>query len=230
MTKEKIDAPNDYRFRYTYLISRLWRLIMRCSIQKFILNFVLVITAFVIMVGCIKTINLNCKCEPSIQKVQNDYFEATITPIFGNNIGSIGFATGIVYKGGCNAFNLEIQNKTDKNIEINWNKTMYISNGQTSGNFMYEGVIYSERNNPRPPDFVFAKSKFSKTIYPNNLVIYWDVNLGWRHEFMGDGENGVYLTILVEGKEIGEKITINITCVNEKEKSDNKEIQSMKGI
>jgi len=68
--------------------------------------------------------------------------------------------------------NLTIRNKTNKNIELNWNKTLYITGGQTSGGFMFEGVVYAERNNPKPADLIFGNSTFTKEISPSNLVDY----------------------------------------------------------
>lgn len=138
------------------------------------------------------------KWTPTIQTSANDFFVAKISPICPNS---------------CRAFSLTVENKTDKDIEIDWNRTLYISNGRTSGGFMFEGVVYRDRNNPKPPDIIFAKSSFTKEIMPNNLVDFSTSQYsgGWRHEQMPTGENGVYLTIKVGGEEIKEKLTINIT-------------------
>jgi hypothetical protein len=134
---------------------------------------------------------------PTIQTSSNDFFTAKISPLCPN---------------GCQAFLLTIENKTDKDLELDWNKTLYISNGRTSGGFMFEGVVYKDRNNPKPPDIIFAKSRFLKTIWPNNLVHFSSGKYGgWRNEDMPTGENGVYLTVKIGDQEIKEKITINIT-------------------
>jgi hypothetical protein len=136
------------------------------------------------------------RASPYVQTSTNDFFEAKISPLCPS---------------GCKAFQLTIENKTDKDIELDWNKTLYISNGTTSGGFMFEGVVYIDRNNPKSPDIVFSKSTFSKTIWPNNLVYYSSGKHGrWRNKDMPTGENGVYLTVKVNGEEIKEKITIDI--------------------
>jgi len=135
---------------------------------------------------------------PFVQTSTNDFFEAQLTPLCPNGKG-------------CKFFELTIENKTDKDIELDWNKTLYISNGTTSGGFMFEGVIYKDRNNPKPPDIVFAKGTFCKTILPSNLVRFSSGKYGgWTNENMPTGENGIYLTVRVEGKEINEKIIINV--------------------
>lgn len=135
---------------------------------------------------------------PFVQTSSNDFFEAEITPLCPNGKG-------------CKFFELEIKNKTDKDIELDWNKTLYISNGTTSGGFMFEGIVYKDRNNPKPPDIVFANRTFRKIISPNNLVNFSSGRYGgWTNENMPTGENGVYLTIRVGDKEINEKIIINV--------------------
>jgi hypothetical protein len=108
-----------------------------------------------------------------------------------------------------NSFTLSIQNKTSQDLEVDWNKTLYISSGTTSGGFMFEGVVYANRNNPKPPDIVFANGKFSKVIHPNNLVSYTSGKYGgWSHDSIGFGDTGVYLTIKAGNEEIKEKIIV----------------------
>jgi hypothetical protein len=125
----------------------------------------------------------------------NSIFSATIKPI----------CTGY----GCEAFVLSIQNKTDKNLELDWNKTLYVSGGQTSGGFMFEGVVYKDRNNPKPPDVIFGKGSLTKSIWPSNLVEFSSGKYGgWRNEPMPRGENGTYLTIVVDGKDMHERLTV----------------------
>lgn len=144
--------------------------------------------------GCATTIPYVWKSRPAKQEVSNDYFDAKLSPICSS--------------WGCKAFLLSLENKTNKNLEFNWNKTLYIRKGQTSGSFMFEGVVYKDRNNSKPPDIIFANSKLLKTIWPNNLVYF--SNYGWGHESMGAGENGVYLSVIVNGKEVNEQLKLNL--------------------
>lgn len=139
---------------------------------------------------------------PAQAQVSNDYFDADITPVCNSE--------------GCQAFRLRLLNKTDRNIEVNWNKTLYIAASQTSGGFMFEGLMYMDRNNPKLPDIVFAHSLLSKTIWPSNLVYFYDYVRGggqWSHHSMGAGENGVYLSVTVDGKEITERLTLDLVAM-----------------
>lgn len=131
------------------------------------------------------------RATPTTQKAANNYFIAKISPICGEY--------------GCWAFNLTIENKSHKDIELDWNKTLYISNGTTEGGFMFDGVVFKDRNNSKPPDIIFAGSTFVKIISPNNLVSF---NNGWNQEHMPTGENGVYLTVKVGNQEVHEKLTL----------------------
>ncbi|MDY0121224.1 MAG: hypothetical protein RBR54_04710 [Sulfurimonas sp.] len=127
---------------------------------------------------------------------ENEYFKATLKPTNPSMIA------------GYTAFILDINNQTDKDLEIDWNKTYFIQNGQVNGSFMFDGIIYRDRNQPKSPDIIFSKSNFSKTIYPNNYVQYG--NHGWIHMGTGLGQQGIYLTVNIDNKEIKQKIIVNV--------------------
>jgi hypothetical protein len=152
-----------------------------------------------------------------INSVENEYFKATILPA-GQKEGSY------LYKEECNcylknpysAFLLRVENKTLKDLELDWNKTLFIENGKTNGGFMFEGIVYKDRNNPKPPDIIFGNSIFEKVIFPNNLVFFLsDMRPRWGHTPFHLGENGVYLTIKVDGREINQKLSVIFEAAKE---------------
>ncbi len=76
---------------------------------------------------------------------------------------------------------------------------------------MFEGVVYKDRNNQKPPDIVFARGNFLKIIHPNNLVSFASGRYGgWEHSEMPPGENGAYLSVSVDGKEISERLVMQL--------------------
>ncbi len=158
------------------------------------------VIAVTVLIGCAMGPRYVWNSAPETRTVSNDIFDAQLSPVCTSS--------------GCVSFVLTIKNKSDKNIELNWNKTLFISGGQTSGGFMFEGVVYKDRNNPKSPDMIFAKGNLVKTIYPNNMVDFsgGKYGTGWYNAPMGSGENGVYLATLVDGKEINEKLTVNISA------------------
>lgn len=120
-----------------------------------------------------------------------------------------------------NQMEIVINNKTSEDIEIVWDKTYYLYNGQTNGGFMFEGIVYSDRNNQKSNDIVFANSLYKKIIYPNNLVIMTDSSamaavLGagsvygapkqWAHDTFKEGTHGIYLTMKIKDEILKEKI------------------------
>jgi len=168
------------------------------------------VTVLVILYGCAGTgKRLIWKSDPSIHKISNECFDIEAKTYCYNG--------NPAYIRGCRFFDLLIKNKTDKNIEINWNKTFFIDEGQTNGGFMFEGIVFKDRNNQKPPNIIFGKGKFQKSIYPNVLVYYEPGQfLGWHHEKMQPGEKGIFLTLSIADQEISEKIILNISSEPEK--------------
>lgn len=111
----------------------------------------------------------------------------------------------------CKGFVLTIENKTDKDLELDWNRTLFLDNGSTRGGFMFEGIVYRDRNGPKPPDMIFAKSRFSKEIWPNNLVEFRSGRYGgWEHENLPLGNVGAYLTLRQGQNELRDRLTVNL--------------------
>ncbi len=166
---------------------------MFTQVKKVLLVFILV----ALFSGCATT-SYVWKSDPVNPSIENEYFGAKISPS--------------CTSWGCSSFILTVTNKTNKNLELNWNKTLYIAHGQTSGGFMFEGVVYKDRNNPKSPDVIFPGGFLTKIIWPNNLVSFTSGRYGgWNHGTMPFGENGVYLTIAVDGKEVNEKIVTRLS-------------------
>jgi hypothetical protein len=140
------------------------------------------------------------KCQPETQKVQNEAFDAEISP----------YCTSV----GCEAFMLKVTNKSHKNLEINWDKTLYVSKNQTCGGFRFEGEVKKEQHYKNPADVIRPGESLTKSIWPNNLKYYSAGKYGGWLQTMSSGENGVYLTVGVEGREISEKLTVNLTAIN----------------
>ena len=128
----------------------------------------------------------------------NDYFTMEISPVCNAD--------------GCKSFNLTVTNKTDKNLELDWNKTFYIRHGQKTGGFMFEGVTYKDRHNARSPDIIPPGDELSARVWPNDLVCYViGKNGGWQKKPMPMGENGVCLTVKIEDKEVSEELSVSLS-------------------
>jgi len=158
------------------------------------LSMVVCLSFVLVFVGCASK-NL-WKSTPNMQQASNEYFVATISPIYIFN----------AYKG----FILNIHNKTPDSIEVDWSNTFYVYNGKKQGGFWFEGIPYGDKNKPVSPDII-AGVIFTKEIYPANLTTLSQLAGAYVHEDMKPGENGVHLTVKVEEKPISETLTLNFS-------------------
>lgn len=103
---------------------------------------------------------------------------------------------------------LTIKNKSNDNIEILWDKTLYIESNYTNGGFSL-GIetFYEEKDNVIPTMIIFPGDTVTRYIYPVALR-YW--HRGWCRNIMNIGTHGIYLTMKVGDKEYREKMIINI--------------------
>jgi len=145
---------------------------------------------------------------PSVQKGGNQSFEARFEPLKGDKKFFV-------------SFRLSVRNKTDKSLEIDWNKTRYIYKGQPYGGFVFYGIDPATIKDSIPPDLIAPGELFSKEIFPTNLVAFTPIReqvldkkgKGIYPGPVPAGENGISLVILQGEQEIGEKIVLNIRAV-----------------
>lgn len=135
------------------------------------------------------------KSDPTAKQIQNEYFDAELLP-FSIMAGYLGF-------------DLTIHNKTANRLEVDWNKTFYLYDGKRNGGFTFEDTVLADRNKPKLPDIVAGNATFSKKIYPSNLFELSVIAGAPLHGEMKAGENGVYLTVIADGKEIAETHTFH---------------------
>jgi hypothetical protein len=143
---------------------------------------------------------------PVNQTFQNQYYEAQFEPLKKNN-------------NFFEMFRLTVINKSDKNLEIDWNKTRYLYNSHIRGGFVFRGIKPEDiKNLTIPSDIVPAGKTFSKEIAPAKLVAwspYRDRSVGKNESgisygIIPDGENGIYLVVRYNGREMREQITLTI--------------------
>ena len=158
----------------------------------------IILSALILLLvaGCARNYTWVIKSDPPERIISNDLYSIKL---------NLSPPDRYSYK----SFELVIVNKTSKDIELIWDKTLYICGGQTSGGFTYEGVIYKDRNMPKQSDVIFANGTFNKTIFPSNFISFRG-QYGWYSDYMPNGENGVYLTLKINGEEYHEKLLLDI--------------------
>jgi hypothetical protein len=157
-----------------------------------LLRWLLLFLILIPWIGC-KTTRTVWKSEPEIIKNSNPYFNVELS--------------FHCEKDGCTGFNFFLENKTNKDLEIDWSKTFYLSQRKESGGFVFEGIILRDKNLRIPPEIVVAHGVLSKRITPESLVYY---DLGWKYKNMGPGEHGILLTVKADGREISERLNLNL--------------------
>lgn len=160
--------------------------------RKIMLLITLLVSVFV--TGCATTSTLPA---PKLMEASNEFYSASAT----TNCDSEG----------CKTFALTVVNKTSKDIKLDWNKTVFVSNGQASGGFWFEGIVIRDRNMPRPQDVIFASGSYKKTVAPNasmHLNLFPLAN--WEVKPMPVGEGGIYLVVDVDGKEVPLRMTTQL--------------------
>ena len=111
-----------------------------------------------------------------------------------------------------NAAVIKIENKSNTDIEIDWNKTSFIENKIMNGNFMYNGIAPINRNNKRPPEIIPTECSINKNIVPTINLIDWE-----NIKVLSEGEIGIYLIYKIN--EIEKRIKLLINHKNKIEES-----------
>ena len=104
---------------------------------------------------------------------------------------------------------------------MDWNKTLYLKNGKARGMFMYEGMRFVDRYDRRNPDIIYPKSDFYKHIMPSMLArrnynyiptamdgLVLTSGGEWYFASMKKGTHGVFLIMVVDGKEMSENLYV----------------------
>ncbi|MBQ9035564.1 MAG: hypothetical protein IJ099_06385 [Alphaproteobacteria bacterium] len=141
--------------------------------------------------GCI-----SYRYDTSKSTIENDKYKVNIslqeTPLVNNS-----WTTAL------NAYQLNITNYTDDDIEIDWTRTSFITNGQTDGGFMKANELYLNRDLPKNPTIVMPRATQKMNIYPSTLISA--VN---QHFAIPEGKNGVYLILRIGDTEYKEQLYI----------------------
>jgi len=134
------------------------------------------------------------RSDPNMQQASNEYYDATISPIYIFN----------GYKG----FMLYIHNKSTEDLEVDWDNTFYIFDGKKKGGFIFRNMRSGDK--PKTPSII-AGSMFSKEIFPGKLAEFSTIAMSTIHNPMQPGENGVLLSVKVDGKQITETLILDIS-------------------
>jgi len=171
------------------------------SARKSILLYLCLYVSFS-MIGCAST-KSTWTSKPAVQKEENTIFNIALHPL----------------KDGYNffvKFRLDVTNKSDEVLKIDWNKTMYMHNGRAKGVFVFEGIDPADvKNHTVLDDVIDGRSDFSKVIMPHKLVAWAPLRTHTSEKsisagMLPSGENGIHLVIEHKGIKIIKEVSVVI--------------------
>ena len=147
---------------------------------------------------------------PAIQTVTTNDFKVTLEPLR---------AEGYSYY---NRFRYQFTNQTNGDLVIDWSQTFYLRNGKRYGHFGWEGLTFEDlREAKEAPKITIAAGQTNAIeIFPVKLI-------GWKEEGvrmkattpeagftltpLPEGENGMSIAVLKDGKVLRKNILVKIT-------------------
>ena len=167
-----------------------------------------ILFVLLVLAGCAK--EQIYSSSPPLQTVSTSSFEVRLEPLK---------AEGYDYY---NRFRFQFANKTNGDLVIDWSETFYLRNGKNYGHFGWEGLTFEQlRDVKEEPKITIAAGKTDTAeIFPGKLI-------GWKEEGvrmkaatpeagftltpLPEGENGMSIAVLKDGKLLRKKIMVNIT-------------------
>ncbi len=171
--------------------------------KKLALSIIFILFVFT---GCVPS--TVWRSTPTVQNAENEYYEAQLEPLTNGHKFFV-------------SFRLTVTNKTGKNLEIDWNKTLYIHNGRTRGGFVFKGIKPEDiKNSTIPADTILGEHTFSKVISPFKMLArppLRDPGIEATEStiypgILPTGENGILLVVRQNGKEVVKRITLTIVA------------------
>lgn len=169
-------------------------------------SLLIMIVGFALMMGATCAPTMVSISDPKIQTAANPYYQAQFEPLTREHNFFV-------------VFHLAVTNKSNKDLQIDWNKTRYLYNGKPYGVFVFKGIEPKDiKNWTIPPDVIRPEATFSKEIAPYKLLARAPI----RERKVGTdepaihpgpipaGKSGILLVVRQAGKEIVEKMTVTI--------------------
>jgi hypothetical protein len=115
------------------------------------------------------------------------------------------------------AFRITVKNKTDSELKIDWNKSLYIHNGKSQGGLLFKGIDPEMLKNQNiPAEVVPPRGMLTKEIAPAKKVAWAPMRgsstskPGLSLGILPAGENGVLLSVSRAGQEIPQQVSVRI--------------------
>lgn len=114
------------------------------------------------------------------------------------------------------SFLLTVRNEIGgMNIQVDWNRTHYLQNGEKKGHFVSKADLCRDRGRPAPPDVIAPGTTLNREIFPMDLVSVSRGSGGkdpvCETRYLPEGENGILLTVICGGERTSEPLSVVLT-------------------
>ena len=177
-------------------------------------------TFLVMLIGFVFSMCTGCApvmvsaSDPPLRTATNSYYDVKFKPL------KQGLRSFVV-------FELTVTNKTDAELQIDWNQTRYLYNGRPNGLFVFRGIEPgATKSRMISPDIISSQDTFTRIIAPYRFLAYApfreQVKFGSDESaFSGGpipaGESGILLVVKGKDQVIKENLTVKITEVESEE-------------
>jgi len=155
-------------------------------------------------------------CQPALMPVSRPASAVEETASYSVRVRPLEGSTGRF-----TAFSLEVTNKGETPLLIDWNRTRYLHQGAEEGGFVFVGIRSEDiRRGTIPLEAVGPHETLVKEIAPQRALAWRPVrdSTGSEETLRGigagplpEGENGIRLVMLRGGKEIRTTLTLVLT-------------------
>ncbi len=147
---------------------------------------------------------------PPVQKISTSFYTVQMKPLKKNNPYYV-------------AFLISIQNHSNHPLEVDWNRTRYLHNGEDLGVFVFRGIEPGRIQGAIPSDSVLAGEIFSKEISPLKTVTFLPRGQapepgrrGFEPGILPAGANSIRLVLRQNGRNWQETLTLRLFTEAEK--------------
>jgi len=143
----------------------------------------IVVFVLLSLTACVTAKTNTWSSSPATKQVQNADFTAQLTPLRRDKQHFV-------------SFRLFINNRTDQNLKIDWNKTRYLCDGKVYGPVVFPDIDPATIKTSIPPAVIPAGGTFSKEVFPLKLVAFAPI----RQDILDGEGRGLYPGPLPKGK------------------------------
>lgn len=174
------------------------------GVKKMKQHLIAVVVVTALLWGCAAAPVQNYFSLPEMQTATKDRINITMAPFKED----ASFFTG---------FDLTIENRSNRPVELDWNQCRYLHKGTDQGLLVFPGIVPETVRTGIPPQTIFAGDTFAQKVYPFRTIAFLpktEILKKGRSGFMGgalpSGENSLLIVLQQGEKQIEQVLTVRL--------------------